>query len=99
MPAPAASAVPLSGSEQGIVAKMRPGLVLISTPLQYDSEAAGTGMLINPDGLVLTNNHVIEDSTTIAATVVATGRIYQATVIGYDKTGDIALIQLRHASG
>jgi len=31
--------------------------------------------------------------------VVATGRIYQATVIGYAKTGDIALIRLRHASG
>jgi hypothetical protein len=45
VPAPAASGAPLSGSEQGIVAKVRPGLVLISTSLQYDSEAAaGTGM-------------------------------------------------------
>ena len=100
MPAPAASAAPLCGSEQGILAKVRPGLVLISTSLQYDSEAAaGTGMEINPGGLVLTNNHVIQDSTTITATAVATGRTYQATVIGYDKTGDIALIWLRHASG
>ena len=91
---------PLRGSEQGILAKVRPSLVLISTPLQYDSEAAaGTGMEINPGGLVLTDNHVIEDSTTITATAVATGRTYQATVIGYDKTGDIALIWLRHASG
>jgi len=100
VPAPAASAAPLCGSEQGILAKVRPGLVLISTWLQYDSEAAaGTGMETNPGGLVLTNNHVIEDSTTITATAVATGRTYQATVIGYDKTGDIALIRLRHASG
>ena len=51
MPAPAASAAPLCGSEQGILAKVRPGLVLISTSLQYDSEAAaGTGMEINPAG-------------------------------------------------
>jgi len=69
--APAASAAALCGSEQGILAKVRPGLVLISTSLQYDSEAAaGTGMEINPSGLVLTNNHVIEDSTTITATAV-----------------------------
>jgi S1-C subfamily serine protease len=54
-------------------------------------------MVINSDGLVLTNNHVIEDSTAIRVTVAATGRTYQARVIGYDKTGDIALIQLQNA--
>jgi S1-C subfamily serine protease len=68
--------------------------------LQYDGEAAaGTGMVINPDGLVLTNNHVIEDATKISATVLATGRTYAARVVGYDKTGDVALIQLQGASG
>jgi S1-C subfamily serine protease len=48
---------------------------------------------------VLTNNHVIDGSTKITATVAATGRTYSATVVGYDKTGDIALIQLQNASG
>jgi S1-C subfamily serine protease len=100
VPAPPASAAPLTGGEQGTVAKVKPGLVIINTTLQYDSEeAAGTGMVINPDGLVLTNNHVIEDSTKITATVATTGKTYQATVIGYDKTGDVALIQLQNASG
>jgi len=56
-------------------------------------------MVINADGLVLTNNHVIEDSTAITATVVSTGKTYRATVVGYDQTGDVALIQLRNASG
>jgi S1-C subfamily serine protease len=56
-------------------------------------------MVINRDGLVLTNNHVIEDSTKITATVVTTGKSYAARVVGYDKTGDIALIQLQGASG
>jgi S1-C subfamily serine protease len=64
-----------------------------------DRDGAATGMVINPDGLVLTNNHVIEDSTKITATVVATGKTYPATVIGYDKTGDIALIKLEGAAG
>jgi S1-C subfamily serine protease len=99
VPAPAASAPPVPSSEQSIVTKVKPGLVIINTALQYDSEeAAGTGMVINADGLVLTNNHVIEDSTSITATVAATGKTYPATVVGYDKTGDIALIQLQHAS-
>jgi S1-C subfamily serine protease len=48
---------------------------------------------------VLTNNHVIENSTKITATVPSAGRTYRATVVGYDKTGDIALLQLQNASG
>jgi S1-C subfamily serine protease len=74
--------------------------VIVNTALQYNSErAAGTGMVINSDGLVLTNNHVIDDSTSITATIPATGKTYPATVLGYDKTGDIALIRLQGASG
>jgi S1-C subfamily serine protease len=100
VPAPAPSSAPLAGGEQAIVTKVKPGLVIISTTLQYDSEAAaGTGMVINADGLVLTNNHVIDDSTKITATVISTGKTYQATVVGYDKTGDVALIELRNAAG
>ena len=91
---------PLSGGEQAIVTNVEPGLVIINTTLQYASEAAaGTGMVINADGLVLTNNHVINGSTTITATVGSTGKTYRATVVGYDKTRDIALIQLQNASG
>ena len=55
-------------------------------------------MVINSDGLVLTNNHVIEDSTSITAHT-ANGHQYRAKVLGYDVTGDIALIQLEGASG
>jgi S1-C subfamily serine protease len=100
VPSPGSSAAPLTGGEQGIVAKVKPGLVIINTTLQYDSEAAaGTGMVVNAGGLVLTNNHVIEDSTKITATVVSTGKTYTATVVGYDVTGDVALIQLQGASG
>ncbi len=84
----------------GVVSKVEPGLVIINTALQYNGEeAAGTGMVITSGGLVLTNNHVIEDSTRITATVVSTGRTYQAQVVGYDVTGDIALIQMEGASG
>ncbi len=100
VPAPAASAPPLPSSEQGIAAKVKSGLVIVNTTLQYNGEAAaGTGMVINADGLVLTNNHVIEGATKITATVASTGKTYTAMAVGYDKTGDVALIQLQNASG
>jgi S1-C subfamily serine protease len=100
VPAPAASAPPLPSGEQGIAARVKSGLVIINTTLQYDNEAAaGTGMVINADGLVLTNNHVIDGSTKITATVASTGKTYTAMIVGYDKTGDVALIQLQNASG
>ena len=100
VPAPGSSSAPLTGGQQGIVTKVTPGIVIINTALQYNREAAaGTGMVINAGGLVLTNNHVIENSTKITATVASAGRSYRATVVGYDKTGDIALLQLQNASG
>jgi S1-C subfamily serine protease len=88
-----------SSSEQAVVNKVEPGLVIIHTALQYQSdEAEATGMVIRSDGLVLTNNHVIEGSTSITAET-ANGHQYTAKVLGYDVTGDIALIQLQGASG
>jgi S1-C subfamily serine protease len=98
-PLPSSSSPSTSAGEQAIVNKVAPGLVIINTTLQYNGEqAAATGMVISPDGLVLTNNHVIEDSTSITART-ANGHQYQAKVVGYDVTGDIALIQLQGASG
>ena len=99
VPPPGNASPGVSNGEQAVVNKVRPGLVIINTTLQYNSEqAAATGMVINPDGLVLTNNHVIEDSTSITAQT-ANGHRYRAKVLGYDVTGDIALIQLEGASG
>jgi S1-C subfamily serine protease len=100
VPAPGPQSAPLAGGEQAIVTKIKPGLMIINTTLQYNSEAAaGTGIVINASGLVLTNNHVIDHATKITARSASTGTTYTATVVGYDKTGDIALIQLRNASG
>lgn len=76
------------------------GVVLIDTTLGYSqSEAAGTGMVLTSDGLVLTNNHVIEDSTEITVTDASTGQSYTATVVGSNADEDVALLQLEDASG
>ena len=90
-----------TGTAGGSLSKVQQGIVIINTALQYSGErAAGTGMVINAgSGLVLTNNHVIENATKITATVAATGQNFQAKVVGYDVTGDIALIKLQDPSG
>jgi S1-C subfamily serine protease len=100
IPVPSSGGGAADASQQAILNKVEPGLVLINTTLQYNSEqAAGTGMVINQDGLVLTNNHVIEDSTSITALDLGNNRRYTGKIIGYDETGDVALIQLQNASG
>jgi len=90
-----------TGTTGGSMSKVEQGIVIINTALQYSGErAAGTGMVVNAgEGLVLTNNHVIENATKITATVAATGQNFLAKVVGYDVTGDVALIQLQHPSG
>ena len=75
---------PGANISQGTLTKVenavKPGLVVITSNLKYDGSgaaAAATGMIISKSGLVLTNNHVINGTTGLRATVVATGRQYQ----------------------
>jgi S1-C subfamily serine protease len=83
-----------------VATKVDPGLVdITSTFSTQGSTAMGTGMILTSGGLVLTNNHVIEDASSISARDVATNTTYQATVVGYDLTKDVALLQLTNASG
>ena len=56
-------------------------------------------MVLTSTGEVLTNNHVINGATSIKATDIGNGRTYTAKVVGYDKTGDVAVLQLQNASG
>ena len=56
-------------------------------------------MILNANGYILTNNHVVEGSTSITVTVESTGQKYTASVIGTDKTQDVAVLKLAAASG
>ncbi len=77
-----------------------PGLVDVNTTLSYYSEeAAGTGIVLTSSGEVLTNNHVIDGATSIKVTDLGNGRVYTATVVGYDRSSDIAVLKLNGASG
>jgi S1-C subfamily serine protease len=89
-----------SSQEQAIANAVEPGVVDIQSSLQYvGGTAEATGMVISSNGLVLTNNHVIVDTTGLTATLVSTGQKFTAKWLGYDKTDDVSVIQLEGASG
>jgi S1-C subfamily serine protease len=105
IPSPASS--PGSGNtntsgidEQSVATKVEPGMVDITATLRYTGQVfEGTGMVLASSGLVLTNNHVVDGSTGLTATVVTTGRKYHAQIVGTDATDDIALLKLTGVSG
>ena len=83
-----------------IASKIDPGLVDINTTLGYQQEqAAGTGIVLSSNGVILTNNHVIDGATSISVTDIGNKKTYTASVVGYDRTKDIAILQLHNASG
>jgi S1-C subfamily serine protease len=59
---------------------------------------AGTGIVVDPSGVVLTNNHVVEGATAISGIDIGNGRTYPAAVLGRDRRHDIALLQLQGAT-
>ena len=73
----------------------------VTANLQYLQETAkGTGFVIDAAaGLVLTNNHVIDGATSVTVTPVTSGKSYPARILGYDPADDVALLQLRGATG
>jgi S1-C subfamily serine protease len=61
--------------------------------------AAGTGLVLTPSGLVLTNNHVVRGATSIRVSVQGRSGGYAAVVVGVDPADDIALVQIQGVSG
>lgn len=91
-----ASAEPLDTA----IAAVEPAVVQIDTTIDYQHAiGAGTGFLLNPNGEVLTNFHVVQGADAITGHNVGTGQSFGADLVGYDRTHDIALLQLRGASG
>jgi S1-C subfamily serine protease len=88
-------------NDEAVYRQVVPGIVDVTANLQYLQETAkGTGFVINAAaGLILTNNHVIDQATSVTVTLVTSGRSYPARVLGYDAADDIALLQVRGATG
>ena len=85
---------------KGIAARITPALVDVNTTFNYQGAAgAGTGIVLTANGEILTNNHVVDGATSISVTDLGNGRHYSASVVGYDPVHDMAVLQLRNASG
>jgi S1-C subfamily serine protease len=94
-------ALPRPLSDAAIRARIEPSVVDVTATLTYDDEtASGTGFVVNSGAeLILTNNHVVRDATSVAVTVPATGRTYPARIVGVDLTADIAVLEIRPVTG
>ncbi len=96
LPSPA-QAAPLDAG--AVIAQVEPGLVQITTTNDFQGIIGnGTGIVLSPDGEVLTNHHVVQGGNAITATSVTTGQVFQADVMGYDRDDDVALLRLRGAA-
>lgn len=60
---------------------------------QTTSAASGSGFIISSDGYILTNYHVIEDSSSVTVTMYD-GSTYDAEIVGYDESNDIAVLKI-----
>ena len=61
--------------------------------MQYITEGAGSGVIIDSDGYIMTNNHVISGARKITVTL-RNGDEYEAKLVGTDSTNDVAVIKI-----
>jgi serine protease Do len=95
-----------AGNIGEILDRIEPAVVSISTQgFGQDDffsvtprEGAGTGVILTPDGEVLTNAHVIADAAAIEVKLPTGDRTYRATLLGSDPAADVALIKLQGVS-
>jgi S1-C subfamily serine protease len=98
-----AKGVVLSTQERTVLeaagAKVIPSVVDINAAFSIQQEGgAGTGIIVSKNGLVVTNNHVVAGASRLRV-VVDGGKTYNAYVVGYDHSQDIAVIKLEGAHG
>ena len=62
-------------------------------PRSREQKGSGSGVIIRPDGYIVTNNHVVADATRIQVTL-NNNQQYEATVVGTDPATDVAIIKV-----
>ena len=74
-----------------VAAKATPSVVAVYCTYGDYAQGMGSGVILDTDGNILTNYHVIEDATDISVTI--EGKSYDATVVGTDASSDLAVIK------
>ena len=64
-------------------------------PQEFRGQSLGSGFMLNADGYILTNYHVVKDATDIQV-MLSDGRQFVANVVGKDQLVDVALIRLKN---
>ncbi len=96
------SQAPILPSIADVVAKVKPSVVAINVKISYEifgrsaiQEGAGSGWILREDGLIVTNNHVVENAQTIAVTL-DDGRTFTADLktVATDPLTDLAIFKI-----
>lgn len=89
-----------------VVTRAQPSVVSIDTviesrngPFRATGRGAGTGVVLDADGHVLTNAHVVAGATEITVTVAGEQRSRRADIIGLDASRDLAVLQVLDIEG
>lgn len=73
------------------------GDIFPEQPRQYMRQSLGSGVIVSPDGYVLTNNHVIQNATEVKVKLLD-NREFTAKVIGQDEKSDLALLKINETN-
>ncbi len=96
------SALALSNALAEIVDQVEQAVVFISAEIETESfffgkttqEASGSGVIVSPDGYILTNNHVVEGASILEVTLPGVARAFEAEIVGTDPLTDLAVIKI-----
>ena len=83
-----------------VVKQVRPAVVNINTESQvqtvfgvFPEQGAGSGVIVRPDGYILTNNHVVQGATNIKVTLIG-GKTLAGKIVGRDPLADLAVVKV-----
>jgi len=76
--------------------QLRPKLsgINIYKPMQKSCRSLGSGVIVSPDGYILTNNHVVENFPGRIKVELAGNKIYEAKIVGRDPKTDLAVMKV-----